>query len=270
MDSYVTGDVAAFNDYPCIGPIPVLSQRAVQVLKDLLGPCGELLPLTSDIGDYFAFNILTKSEALDVENSEAEFAPSTGKETAFSIDHFEFHRDQVGQHAIFRVREMPAYVLVTDAFKTRVDQAGLFGFQFSKLWPLPRGERWEILEMREKRNRDQTLQPLRGQSLTIDLFYDGAESDAEDALINSLVEKISGVLAGHRDSKESSFVGAVEGVEMLEGQDRIWIVCPEAETVARIVLPVLRDINWPGVCGMTLFRGNRYDPNTKVKKVTVE
>ncbi len=266
----VTGDVAAFNDYPCIGQVPVFSGRAVSVLRDLLEPCGELLPLISDVGEYFAFNILAKSEALDVENSEADFDPDAGKETAFSIDRFEFHEDKIGEHAIFRLREFPAYEFVTDTFKQRVDDAGLNGMQFSKVWPLPPGESWEMLELREKRNREKSLQPLKGQALSIDLSSKDLESEVEQERMDTILKQVATELAQHQASMQKGFVGAIEGVEMTDDLARIWVVCPDSNVAAEMIQPIVKAANWPGAACLTLFRGNRYDQKTKVEKRTVE
>lgn len=62
----VQGRVNSFNDFPCIMmDIPAFSARAVRALKDYLEPNGELLPLVSDIGEYYAYNTRTIVDALD-------------------------------------------------------------------------------------------------------------------------------------------------------------------------------------------------------------
>src|SRR5690606_12140339 len=75
------GRVAEYNDYPGIDMIiPAFSQRAVEALRSLLEPNGEILPLvTHTETKYFVYNILTISDALDHCESECEFwsAPPT-------------------------------------------------------------------------------------------------------------------------------------------------------------------------------------------------
>ena len=62
----VIGRVAPFNDFPCVNMmLPVFSHRACDVLKDFLEPNGELLPLDSDLGQYYLFNITKIIDALD-------------------------------------------------------------------------------------------------------------------------------------------------------------------------------------------------------------
>ncbi len=63
-----------------------------------------------------------------MEKSIAEFNPSYGKETAISIERYELRPEKIGNHAIFRLREDPTSIMVTDRFKDRVENAGLNGF----------------------------------------------------------------------------------------------------------------------------------------------
>jgi hypothetical protein len=118
----VTGRVNAYNDYPGLdGIYPVFSERAVRVLEDLLRPNGELLPLRADLDAAYAFfNITAIVDALDRERSTCEFW-SDPPTTAVEIDHFEFHEEKLRGHAIFRLRELPMEVIVSDEFKRRVE-----------------------------------------------------------------------------------------------------------------------------------------------------
>src|SRR5262249_54099893 len=62
----VEGEVKPHNDYPCVNlTIPAFSRRAVDALRDFLEPNGELLPLVSPVGEYYAYNITTVANILD-------------------------------------------------------------------------------------------------------------------------------------------------------------------------------------------------------------
>ena len=53
----VIGRVGSYNDFPCLNMlVPVFSERAVNVLRDMLEPNGELLPLVHPAGKYYAYN----------------------------------------------------------------------------------------------------------------------------------------------------------------------------------------------------------------------
>ena len=69
----VEGPQNPFNDYPCLELIiPVFSKRAVDALGTMLTENGELLPLKSKMGEYLAYNCLTKIAALDLKRSIVE------------------------------------------------------------------------------------------------------------------------------------------------------------------------------------------------------
>jgi len=64
------------SDYPCIDlTVPAFSGRAVEALRDLVQPCGELLPLTCEAGRFYAFNPTIVSHALDLSRSTIEWDP---------------------------------------------------------------------------------------------------------------------------------------------------------------------------------------------------
>lgn len=128
-----------FNDYPEIElEVPCFSQRAVEALRALLEPNGELLPVESKFGEYFAYNILAKVEAPDLSRSKMEFFPSENR-VAVGVDYFAFDKSHINDLSIFRLKEKWTYTRVTDSFRKRVEHAQLNGFLFSKVWPLKRG-----------------------------------------------------------------------------------------------------------------------------------
>ena len=109
----------------------MFSQRAVNVLRDFLEPNGELLPLTTKRGKYYAYQTLTVADGvLNVAKTRGEIlkAPMFGDITTYS-----FYKSKLEGLTIFRVREHPSRVLVTTAFKERVEANGLLGFGLDQL-----------------------------------------------------------------------------------------------------------------------------------------
>src|ERR1700685_545939 len=54
----VNGIVRKCQDYPGIDIVsPAFSERAVEVLRDFLEPNGEILPINTRSGKYFAYNL---------------------------------------------------------------------------------------------------------------------------------------------------------------------------------------------------------------------
>src|SRR5579871_5028587 len=53
----VDGRVRSFHDYPCVNlSEPAYSPRAIEVLREFLEPNGEILPILTRHGTYYAFN----------------------------------------------------------------------------------------------------------------------------------------------------------------------------------------------------------------------
>src|SRR5262249_9680807 len=71
----LVGRIWKGNDFPCAGSlgIPVLSPKAVATLRDLLESDGEILPVETPRGEYYAFNITRLSDALDRRRSEIDW-----------------------------------------------------------------------------------------------------------------------------------------------------------------------------------------------------
>ena len=108
--------------------IPVFSKRAVSCLEDILKGHGEILPLLSERGEYFAYNVTAIVDALDVSASEIDYL-STGR--LANIRRYSLHRDKIGDAMIFKLPQVTWLdVFVTDRFVKRVEECELFGFEF--------------------------------------------------------------------------------------------------------------------------------------------
>jgi hypothetical protein len=133
----VLGRVKPHNDYPCVNLIiPAFSRRAVDALRDFLEPNGELLPLVSSVGDYYAYNITTVVDILDHERSEIKWFDEK-HDIALRITRYECFPERLTGLSIFRLVEMCSSAFVHQVFVDRVRQHGLRGFDFTRLWPHP-------------------------------------------------------------------------------------------------------------------------------------
>jgi hypothetical protein len=141
----VAGRVDPREDYPCVNlTIPAFSRRAVDALRDFLELNGELLPLVSSVGEYYAYNITTVADILDHEKSDIEwFREDQGvpkkQVIALHIRRYECIPERLAGLSIFRLVEEPHLTLVHQVFVDRVRQHRLNGFDFIRLYPLPDG-----------------------------------------------------------------------------------------------------------------------------------
>lgn len=147
----VVGDVRTWNDFPAVNlNIPAFSARAVDVLRDLLEPNGELLPLVSEAGQYYAYHVMTVADVLDIAHCEVTWG--LDKTYASRIRHFECYPDSLDGQKIFRLPQQLLNYFVTEEFAQRVREYRLQGFNLSRVWPLPSGDDWwDTMKARVKR-----------------------------------------------------------------------------------------------------------------------
>jgi hypothetical protein len=121
------------GDFPTFGRVPVFSARAVRELVDLLDGRGELLPLVTDQGEFYAFNVTRLSDALDEEHSSFERFDDGN---VMDIETYAFAPERLTGETIFKLPPVvPMYEYVTDVFVDRVSERDLQGFLFQQVWP---------------------------------------------------------------------------------------------------------------------------------------
>lgn len=261
----VLGPVNPFNDYPSISLIePVFSRRAVDALTDMLTKNGELLHLKSESGDYYLYVVMTIIDALNQQTSR--LTRSRDDAPAVYVDFFDFEASALAGASIFRIPELPNYTLVTDRFKNRVEQAGLNGFRFVKVWPLPEGSNWEGDQL--ARDKTSNATKLLGQGVVFRFQLQGrAASDNEKELAANLEASLATTLKV--DSLDAPYQGSIELSEFADGEFRVFCTCPNAEQLVEFLKPWLDQVAWDGDIAITKRFGNLYDKKAKEKRVQV-
>jgi hypothetical protein len=267
------GPASIYNDYPADGSlVSFYSPRAVEALREFLEPNGELLPVGTKVGTYFAYNILTKSTALDLSRTKARFGePGDGeKETAFSIDRFEFDEAKLAEHAVFRLREYPPAVYVTDVFKRRAESAGLRGMFFYKVWPLSPDEDWVTLRKQQWKRIKAETAPLKANSVIIRLQVAKKQaSESETEAVEEIAADLAEHLAVEHNKTIEDFVGMVVPIDETRGALRIGLVTPNADRLAEIVSPWILAADWPGGIELIKHYGDIHDNSAKHRKVKI-
>jgi hypothetical protein len=227
-------------------------------LADLLEPNGELLPLESEKGEYYFYNITTVVDALNVKKSDCCFwcDPPT---YALDIDYFAFHEEKLAGLSIFRIIDYPILAIVTDQFVRRVREAGLNGFDFPKIWPFPRGVNWRM-EAKKQRRKTQKRRKLKDNTLVIMLSLAGNKPNAkEKKCIKRLENDLDVQLAV--PSLDAPYFGSYEGSDTVEGEFRMFLSCPDADALEQKLLPWLEAIDWPTEIYVMRRYGDMYDPD---------
>jgi hypothetical protein len=132
------------GDFPhCWGlNFGVLGQRAFHVLKELIAPYVEFLPLVSHDGDFTAFKVLRFVDALDLQKSKIDWVPQRKQDNVTprivrEVKRFVFDEKLLVNEIIFRIPQLSTgiKVFVTEAFMQVVKAHNLTGFRFTQVWP---------------------------------------------------------------------------------------------------------------------------------------
>ena len=108
-------------------------------MREFLEPNGELLPVITALGIYYAYNVTTVVQALDTLKSETRKPGS--KHRVNGIVRFIF-KTKIVEVEIFKIPQLPEAIHVTEPFVRRVRELGLNGMWMTKCWPVPKGVRW--------------------------------------------------------------------------------------------------------------------------------
>jgi hypothetical protein len=125
-------DDAQLGDCTVLGTVPLLSERGADVLHPIIARTSELLPVRYPRRALFVLNVLEVADCLDEARSKiARF--STGR--VMRIDQYVFDSAKLPKTEIFRLSQLPRGLLyVTDRFVGAVQEGGLTGFEFTRLW----------------------------------------------------------------------------------------------------------------------------------------
>lgn len=121
-------------DFPWVSSFALLCRpTALAVVGDLLRAHGEFLPVESD-EELIAFNCTVAIAALDLEHSQIERFPSSGR--IMVIERHVFDPARLTGAALFRLAELdgPSPIYVSDAFRDRVLAGGVTGLDFRRVW----------------------------------------------------------------------------------------------------------------------------------------
>ena len=262
----VRGPVNAFNDYPCLELVtPVFSRRAVDALGSMLSDHGELLPLITDIGEYFAYVCLAKLDVLDLKKSRV-LRPSEPGSTAFDIEYFAFRKKQLPDESIFRVPEHPGIYLVSEAFQKRAEEAALNGMTFITVWPLPENSDWGMEEA-ARRKKSKTVK-LVGESLILRLRLKKPKpSPNEKRLASDIEQSLRSTLKV--DSLKERYWGSFEVAEFEDGEYRIFCSCPDVDQLAGHLSDWLESVPWENDFDIVKRYGNLFDKKAKEKRIQI-
>jgi hypothetical protein len=258
----VIGRVRPFNDFPCLAlSYPVFSQRSVDVLRDLLEPNGELLPVITSVGSYFLYNCTTVADIIDFQKSKLSY---TNEHTVSMIYHLEVHGNSLSGSSIFNMKKYPGMCFVTDAMARRIREAKLEGFEFRKVWPLPE-HIFHMLHHKHPECRDELTaqpeaeaRPIKGNAIVLRLILEEDQpSVVEQSRFEKIADELDKLLVNPR--KNARYFGNLEIAEFAAGEARFFFSCPDADDLAKKLKPWVKALDWQGEKFLTKRYGEFVD-----------
>lgn len=111
--------------------VKVFSARAVAALRDLIEPAAEILPVVSELGEFYAINVLARLDAL-IESESVISRFDSG--AVLSIRRYVFDPARLVGPSLFRLPQRTVSVYFDERFMERMNQAELDQVRTSMLW----------------------------------------------------------------------------------------------------------------------------------------
>ncbi len=263
----VRGPVRKFNDYPCIElSSPAFSERAVSELRNFLEPNGELLPVSHKTGTFYVYNLLTIADILRKRTSKLDINLDG---YIRNIDWYDCSEKKLKSLTIFALPQIPDLVHVTNVFKERVEESGLKGFHFIKVWPFEKGVDWSAIESNRQRKRIDKEEDPAGESIIIRLRLSGKSPNKQEKALIARYESELDELLSQEKSKESLYLGQIEGSESAAGEHRISLSCLKANKLERHLSAWMKSLDWPNEAHYVKRNGPVFDTLSKETRIAV-
>ena len=153
--------------------------------------------------------------------------------------------------------------MVTHLFVERVQQAGLNGFDFRKVWPLPAGTDWRMEYAKQRRKRSKVrakgkAAELKGNTVVLFLTLKGnSPSAAEKKQIAEILDELDAQLM--IPALDAPYFGSLEGHDFADGDCRIFISCPNAVALRTKLGNWVSQLGWKGAVSLVQRDGNLFD-----------
>ena len=240
-----TGKLGDYNDFPTIYPVPAFSPKAVKALHDLLDGNGELLPMRTNLGQYYLFHVTQVADIVDLDKSDIAWQHDRPN-LALAINHFVLKQGVSPPSSIFIIRQLPQETYVTDEFAERVVSHRLQGMRFYKAWPVEKSIRWRRhpVDFDGVAEQEREAVALKANTVVLMLRTKVDEpSVAERKRLEKIEDRLDEMLSTDTLDEEK-YLGAIEGHDEIPGVIRIYLSCPNAQRLADVLAPWRDNLKW--------------------------
>lgn len=258
----VIGRVRSFNDYPCVNlRIPAFSRRAVDALRPFLVTNGELLPLVSPVGEYYAYNTTTVLDALDERRSDIEWIDKgLGMASPSTFRSFVFKHETLKDASIFQIVQTPGVIYVTQSFVDAARKAVLRGMVF---------EATASGTTRPGPPAESKISPggsvsgsMRNTVVVILPTAKPRAGKREKLRVEAIKGELDSLLYDPAQSADQ-YLGSVEGYDFSKGAFRLFVVCADADELAGRLREPLLTLPWDGPVIVMKRYGHLHDPDCR-------
>lgn len=270
----VVGNVRAFNDYPGINTSPAFSQRAVDLLRDIFEPNGELLPVRHRCGTYYFYNCTHMTNCVDLSKSKTT---KIAGGIISSTEKLVFLDELLDDLTVFKVRTQLIELFCTQRFVDRVHAAGLQGFVFLPIWPLPEGVTF-FDEMYRTWKESDKWKPkgmpeieIKGNSVVLRLYCERKKaSKVELAAVEAVMAHLEKSLYDVNQATPESYFGNVEGHDVVDSEIRVFLSAPDCDRLVTHLMSAFRSLPWPAKFHVVKKRGEYVDESAAVEYVRMD
>jgi len=127
----VRGEPKRYSDFFLVddSAVVAISQKAAEGFRKVLDKKVELLPIETDMGKYYAINVIN---FIDCLNKPDSIYTATNSGVIVNYAQLEFDETRLDGNAIFKIPELPYITLITDDIRTLCARESLRGLMFDK------------------------------------------------------------------------------------------------------------------------------------------
>jgi hypothetical protein len=232
-------------------------------LRDLLEPNGELLPVRHRLGTYYFYNCTRMTNSADLAKSDVVRLDG-GLITR--INGLAFVEKQLTGLTIFRERTQLCYLFCTQVFVDRVEEAGLQGFAFTPIWPLPEGvtyhdEMYRVSRLSQKwKPKETPALEIKANTIVLRLYCGRKKASKQEiAAAEAVMSHLEKVLYDPDQKDAESYFGNVEGHDVVAGEIRVFLSAPDCDRLVDRLMAALRSLPWPRKFHVVKRRGEYVD-----------